>query len=93
MVAQAVGRGHSVRANWVRNLGRTRLLRIRKIAQFIMSGSIFFLPPMPEKRKTIWSELGSNPGPLASQVTALSTRPCPLGLAKKMMLLTQPIAN
>ena len=27
---------------------------------------------MPEKRKTIWSELESNPGPLASQATALT---------------------
>ena len=35
---------------------------------------LFFLPPMPEKRKTIWSELESNPGSLASQGTALTSR-------------------
>ena len=35
---------------------------------------------MPEeKTKTIWSELESNPGPLAPQATALTTRPCLLG--------------
>ena len=34
---------------------------------------LFFLP---EKRKTIWSELQSNPGPLPSQATALTTRAC-----------------
>ena len=38
---------------------------------------LFFLPPMPEeRRKTMWSELESNPGPLASQATTLTTRPC-----------------
>ena len=32
---------------------------------------------MPEeRRKTIWSKLESNPGPLASQVTTLTARPC-----------------
>ena len=37
----------------------------------------FFLPPMPEeRRKTMWSELESNPDPLASQATTLTTRPC-----------------
>ena len=36
--------------------------------------NLLFLPPMPEKRKTIWSELESNPGPLASQGTALTSR-------------------
>ena len=40
---------------------------------------LFFLPPMPEKRKTIWSELESNPDPLASQATAVTTRPLRLG--------------
>ena len=34
---------------------------------------------IPEERKTIWSELESNPGPLASQATALTTRPWLLG--------------
>ena len=53
---------------------------ICKIMQFIMSGSIFsylFLPE--ERRKTIWSELELNPGPLASRATARTTRPCLLG--------------
>ena len=34
----------------------------------------------PRREKTIWSELESNPGPLASQATALTTRPWLLGL-------------
>ena len=36
------------------------------------------LPPYTqgERRKTIFSQLESNPGPLASQETALTTRPC-----------------
>ena len=34
-----------------------------------------FLPPIPEGRKNIWSELESNPGPHASQATTLTTRP------------------
>ena len=29
----------------------------------------------PRREKTIWSELETNPGPLASQATALTTRP------------------
>ena len=33
-----------------------------------------------ERRKTIWSELESNPIPLASQASALNTRPWLLGL-------------
>ena len=44
---------------------------IRKITQFIVSGSILFL--LEEKRKTIWSELEFNPGPLVSQATTLTT--------------------
>ena len=42
----------------------------------------FFLPPYTrgERRKTIWSELESNPGPLTSQATALTTTPSLLGL-------------
>ena len=41
---------------------------------------LFFLLPMPEvQRKTIWSELESNPDPLASQATTLTTRPDFLG--------------
>ena len=37
----------------------------------------FFLPPYTrwERRKTIWSELEWNPGPLALQATALHARP------------------
>ena len=53
---------------------------IRKIMQLIMSGSILFLPPYTQGEKTFWSELESNPGPLASQATALTTRPWLLGL-------------
>ena len=34
---------------------------------------------IPEERKTFWSELESNPGPLASQGTALTIRPWLLG--------------
>ena len=45
-----------------------------------MSGSINFLPPMPQGEKPFGLELESNPGPLAPQVTALNTRPCRLGL-------------
>ena len=38
---------------------------------------LFFLPAMPEeRRKTIGSVLELNPGPLASQATALTTGPC-----------------
>ena len=37
---------------------------------------------IPEERKNIWSELEPNPGPLASQATALTTRPWLLGLFK-----------
>ena len=36
----------------------------------------------PRREKTIWSELESNPGPLASQATALTTRPLLLGQLK-----------
>ena len=44
---------------------------------------LFFLLPTPEeRRKTIWSELELNPGPHASQATALTTRPCLLGQSK-----------
>ena len=34
---------------------------------------------IPKEKKNIWSELESNPGPLASQATALTTRPWLLG--------------
>ena len=51
---------------------------IRKITQFVVSGSILFLPPYTRgEKKNIWSELELNPGPLASQATALTTRPWP----------------
>ena len=53
---------------------------MRKIMQFIMSGSIFIPTTLYLRReKTFWSELELNPGPLASQVTALTTRPWLLG--------------
>ena len=40
----------------------------------------FIFPALlTEKRKTIWSELESNPVPHASQATDLTTRPCLLG--------------
>ena len=49
---------------------------ISKSTQFVVSGSILFLPPYTRgEKKNIWSELESNPGPLASQATALTTRP------------------
>ena len=48
--------------------------------QSIMSGSILFLPPYTRgEEKNIWSEPESNPGPLASQATTITTRPCLLG--------------
>ena len=42
---------------------------------------IHFIPSSlsPRREKNVWSELESNPGPLASQVTALITRPLLLG--------------
>ena len=47
---------------------------------------LFFQPPMPEeRRKTIWYELVLNPDPLVSQATALTTRPCLLGQALKLV--------
>ena len=50
-----------------------------RITQFIVSGSIFSYRLISEEEKNIWSELELNPGPLASQVTALTTRPWLLG--------------
>ena len=44
---------------------------ICKITQFIVAGSILFLPPYTRGE----SELESNPGPLTSQATTLTTRP------------------
>ena len=53
----------------------------RKSTQFVVSGSILFLPPhTPEDKKNIWSELESNPGPRAAQATALTTVPLLHGL-------------
>ena len=53
---------------------------IPKSMQFAVSGSILFLPPYPlGEKKNIWFELELNPGPLASQATALATRPWHLG--------------
>ena len=42
---------------------------------------IHFIPTSlyPRRRKNIWSELKLNPGPLASQEIALTTRPWLLG--------------
>ena len=42
---------------------------------------IQFIPTSlyPRREKTVWSELESNPGPLASQVTDLITRQLHLG--------------
>ena len=42
---------------------------------------IHFIPTSlyPRREKTIWSELELKPGPLASQATALTTRPLLLG--------------
>ena len=61
---------------------------IRKIIKFILPGSIyFFLTPIAEKRKTIWSELELNPGPLAPQATTLTTRPWLLGLQVLKVIL------
>ena len=50
-----------------------------------MSGSILFIPPYTRgEKKNIWSEKELNPGPLASQVTALTTRPWLLGHLKTL---------
>ena len=46
--------------------------------QFVMSGSILYLPPYTRgEKKNIWPELEENPGPLVShtQATAVTTRP------------------
>ena len=43
---------------------------MHKTTQFVMSWSILFLPPYTQE--AIRSELESNPGPLASQATALT---------------------
>ena len=41
---------------------------------------MLFLPPYTRgEKKNIWSELESNPGPLASQAAALTTKPWLLG--------------
>ena len=53
--------------------------------QFIMSGSFCSYLLIPEEKKNFWSELESNPGPLASQATALTTRPWLLGLETYVM--------
>lgn len=43
------------------------------------------LPPMPEKKKSLWSQLESNTDPLASQATALIARPCLLRRPKTLI--------
>ena len=54
---------------------------LRKSTQFVVSVSITFIPPYTRvEKKNIWSELELNPGPLAPQATALTTRPWLLGL-------------
>ena len=64
---------------------------ICKIMQFIMSGSIFIPTTLyPRREKTFWSELESNPGPLASQATTLTTRPWLLGQRSSKV---QPLAG
>ena len=40
---------------------------------------------IPEERKNIWSELELNPGPLATQASALTTRPWLLGQESALM--------
>ena len=62
---------------------------IRNIMQFFMSGSILFLPPYTLENKIIRSELESNPGPLASKATALTTRPWLLGPDKRLPFLSK----
>ena len=52
---------------------------ICKIKQFLFLDPFYSYLLTPEERKTIWSELESNPGPFASQATALTTRPWLLG--------------
>ena len=59
------------------------------MTQFIVSGSILFLPPYTQgEKKSIWSELESKPGPLASQATALTTRPRLLGQVQQYLNIT-----
>ena len=54
---------------------------IHKIMQFIMSGSILFLPPFTRgEKKPFGLSWNRNPSPLASQANALTTRPWLLGL-------------
>ena len=56
----------------------------RKSAKFIMSRSIFTLPPYKEM-KTMREELESNPGPHAFRVTVLTTAPWLLEQIPKTM--------
>ena len=52
--------------------------------QFVVSGSILFLPPYTQgEKKNICSELESNPDPLASKATAITSKPWLLGQEPK----------
>ena len=52
--------------------------------QFVVPGSILFLPPYTRgDKKNIWSELEMNPGSCASKATALSPRPWLLRLLQR----------
>ena len=51
----------------------------------------YFYLLIPEERKNIWSELESNPGALASQATALTTRPWLLGQVDDLVAIAVAI--
>ena len=62
--------------------------------QFVVSGSILFLPPYTQgEKKNIWSELESNADPLASQETALTARKWLLGQKKSKVHLKVIVAD
>ena len=52
---------------------------------------IHFIPTSlyPGREKALWSELESNPDPLASQVSALTTRPWLLGRQETKVIFTR----
>ena len=60
---------------------------LRKITQFIEFGSILLLLPYTQREKNIWNELESNPSPLASRATALTSRPWLLEINQTYNLL------
>ena len=51
-----------------------------------MYGSIYFSYLLYPRRKPFGLELESNPGPLASKATVLTTRPCILGQGQRINL-------